>query len=68
MNVALNITSIPAQEAFLVDAPTPTSPNPRWIQVNSSSGNQARRGYEGFWPMREATVTYFTLTASPKTE
>ena len=37
MNVALNITSIPAQEAFLVDAPTPTSPNPRWIQTKWSS-------------------------------
>ena len=42
MNVALNITSIPAQEAFLVDAPTPTSPNPRWIQAQASGVVTAR--------------------------
>ena len=42
MNVALNITSIPAQEAFLVDAPTPTSPNPRWIQAKRPQPRMAR--------------------------
>jgi hypothetical protein len=37
MNVTLNITILPAQEAFLVDA-TPPTPSPRrWIQVKARS-------------------------------
>jgi hypothetical protein len=36
--VTLNITSVPAQEAFLVDATTVTSSGHRWIEAKDLSG------------------------------
>ena len=57
MNVALNITSIPAQEAFLVDAPTPTSPNPRWIQAKKSGGVLLSQGVYPQVPSALASLT-----------
>ena len=38
MNVTLNITIVPAQEAFLVDATTFTRPHQRWIEAKRLSG------------------------------
>ena len=38
MNVTLNITSVPAQEAFLVDATTVTPSGHRWIEAKRPSG------------------------------
>ncbi len=35
MNVTSNITSVPAQEAFLVDATTITRSSHRWIEAKA---------------------------------
>ena len=55
MTVVLD-SILPRQEAFLVDAPTPTTSPHRWIQVKSTKPPGTR--HEGFGERRYVALAY----------